>query len=321
MNPTLTAHLQDPIPVADLGAPGDLGVRVEAKARRLHELTQRAFPDWSPPPFDPLVMAEALGIQVGYARTPPGCHAMLIPQGCEGFRIVCRQDTRSEGRIRFSVAHELVHTFFDDAAEVVRMRMEARRKVRPAEPPDPVHEALERLCNAGAAELVMPREFFARDLRRLGSGAQAIPELAETFQVSAPAAGLRMLECAGPGLRAVGFFEYARRPSERAGRGEPCAAAGRRRAPGPDAASAGAGTYRVNRVFSRPGVPFLFPAGKSVPESSVIYRCSLGRRELHDVEEFALGRERGRFEVSAWPLHRSAEIDEPPVVCAVFLAT
>ena len=290
MNERLISHLREAIPVSRVGRGEDIRSRVEARIQGLWEAVRGSLPGCSPPPFDPALVARHLGIEVAFARTPPGCDAMLLPLRGRGFQIVCSPRVRSEGRIRFSLAHELAHTLFDDCGSVLKMRTRHRE----ASLQD---EELERLCDQGAAELVMPRRWFSGEMATMGERAGSVPELARRFGVSLEAAAVRMVECGSEALAGVGFFEYGTRPSERGRRAE------------------GRAAYRVRRVFTRTGTPFLFPRGKSVPEGSAIYRASLGAGECVGRERFGLGGESGAFRVSAAAVSRG---EGPPTVCAVF---
>jgi hypothetical protein len=362
---------QDPIPVALIGQGVDLRACVVAKARAILDRAGREAPGWSGPPYDPLLLAEAMGIPVDYAATPPGCDAMLIPDRRRGFRIVCRAASRSTRRARFTIAHELSHTFFDDAAAAFRMRSRARHGDA-----DPEAEELERLCDAGAAELLMPADAFREDARASGGRASSVVALAERYEVSLEAAALRFVELDGSaGARdashtsgttagnetgrvvAAGFFEFATRPSTREserrrgrdraardgergssraradarGSGPACGSSSGETGSARDRATwnrslAGAGgeaprevpAYRARRVFATRELPMLFPPGKSVPPSSVIYRASIAREELTAVETFALGGARETLGISATAVRDGDTADAPPLVCAVF---
>lgn len=295
MHPNLSAFLDGAIPVEALGEERDLRPSMRERARRLIALARREDPSWNPPPFDPLRIAEALGIPVTLGPTHDGCDAMLMPFPKGRFRIVCNPRSQSERRRAFSLAHELMHLSFSDVAEALR-----RRTVEVEETPE--ERLLERLCDAGASDLLMPHDVFGTMLQELGVCAAAVPALADRFAVSLEAAALRVLTCAGDRVAAVGFFHYARRPSAR----------------GDDIAREEVPTYRVRRVFAGRGTPYLFPRGKSVSRESVIYRCSLGNRQMEAIETFTLGPVSGTFRVSAFPLTDGEMPVGPPLVCALF---
>jgi Zn-dependent peptidase ImmA (M78 family) len=58
------------------------------------------------------------------------------------------QSEQAKGRIRFSIAHEIAHTFFPDFSERVRNREDTKELG--------VDREVEFLCNIAAAEIVMP---------------------------------------------------------------------------------------------------------------------------------------------------------------------
>lgn len=119
---------------------------VEAIRSLARDVVARALDaGWSGPPFDPIALADHLGLvitardDIADARTVPTL---------EGIRIEFNPN-RPRGRMRYSLAHEIAHTLFADCADKVRHRGQ--------------HHALrgdewqiETLCNIAASELVMP---------------------------------------------------------------------------------------------------------------------------------------------------------------------
>jgi Zn-dependent peptidase ImmA (M78 family)/O-acetyl-ADP-ribose deacetylase (regulator of RNase III) len=104
---------------------------------------------WSGPPYDPLELAELSGVEV-------------IPiEEVEDARLVHHKGrpriefnaNRSPERVRFSVAHELGHLAFPDAAEKIRYRTHSVGAEADA-------WQIELLCNLAAAELLMPTGSF-----------------------------------------------------------------------------------------------------------------------------------------------------------------
>jgi O-acetyl-ADP-ribose deacetylase (regulator of RNase III) len=106
---------------------------------------------WRGPPFDPLALADLLGIEL--AANAAVRDAQTVPIGRGKVRIEFNPN-RPRGRMRYSVAHELAHTLFPDVAEQVRHRNHHLE----------MHGdqwQLEALCNIAAAELLMPLATFA----------------------------------------------------------------------------------------------------------------------------------------------------------------
>ena len=98
---------------------------------------------WEGPPFNPLVLADKLGIPVEALPDIPD--ARTVPHD-DGVKIQFNP-TRPRERVRFSVAHEIAHTFFPDVAESVRNRGGSAARD---------DWQLEMLCNIAAAEIIMP---------------------------------------------------------------------------------------------------------------------------------------------------------------------
>ena len=101
---------------------------------------------WNGPPFDPIALAELLGIDVVANASIRDAQTVPVPRGKVRIEF---NPNRPRGRTRYSVAHELAHTLFPDVAEKVRHRGLHHGSGRD-------DWQLEALCNIGAAELLMP---------------------------------------------------------------------------------------------------------------------------------------------------------------------
>jgi O-acetyl-ADP-ribose deacetylase (regulator of RNase III) len=105
---------------------------IEAKARELVLRARDA--GWAGPPYNPLAIADLLGI-------PVEANSDVIDR-------IEFNPIRPRERVRFSIAHEIAHTLFEDVAEKTRHRS------GPTSSRDDWQ--LETLCNIAAAEFVMP---------------------------------------------------------------------------------------------------------------------------------------------------------------------
>lgn len=139
---------------------------------------------WSGPPYDPIQLADLLGLDVAPsahvpdARTVSHAHSLRIEFN----------PNQPKGRLRYSVAHEIAHTFFPDCHEEIRHRSA----------PSSIHDdwQLETLCNIAAAELLMPfgslNELSPNDL-----SIDRLLELRSRFNVSVEAMLIRAMHVAG----------------------------------------------------------------------------------------------------------------------------
>jgi Zn-dependent peptidase ImmA (M78 family) len=112
---------------------------------------------------------------------------------------------RPSGRIAFSIAHEISHTFFPTTSGGARFREMCDSDSREA-------NELERLCDLGASEILMPREEFRRESGREWS-VTSVQRLAQRFGSSFEATLFR-LASAHPGTAAAGLLKYRRRKEE-----------------------------------------------------------------------------------------------------------
>lgn len=156
---------------------------VRAITRRAREVALEAMDKgWSGPPFDPLQLADFLGIPVSPrheirdARTLPG------PSGGV---LVEFNPNRPSARVRYSIAHEIAHTLFPDCRDRIRHRS--------------MHDELqgdewqlEAICNVGAAELLMPLGSL-KSAKDSELTIEALLSLRRQFEVSMEAVLIRIV--------------------------------------------------------------------------------------------------------------------------------
>jgi hypothetical protein len=136
---------------------------------------------WHGPPFDPFRLAQLMGVPA--VPRDDLYDARLV--AAEGNRVRLEfNPTRPRGRVRFTIAHELAHTFFPDYRKAVRYRS------GPEAQPD--EWQLELLCNIAAGELLMPIGSF-QSLEEEPLKIERLMELRKRFEVSTEALLLRAI--------------------------------------------------------------------------------------------------------------------------------
>lgn len=121
---------------------------LEVIVRRARDLVINATDSgWMGPPYDPIQLAEMLGVQVRPNHNVKD--ARVLPLAGNDRFVIEYNPNRPPARIRYSLAHEIIHTFFPDCGDYIRNRA-ARAEMQSDE------WQLEMLCNIGAAELLMP---------------------------------------------------------------------------------------------------------------------------------------------------------------------
>jgi hypothetical protein len=117
-----------------------------------------------------------------------GCDGWLRPKGgtySSGFVLGVRGDVATV-RQRFTVAHELCHTFFYEHVPEVKFE------------PHPTDPQEETLCDRGAASLLMPEETLKTDVLGCAVSVASLDDLSRMYGVSRKAMFLR--------LRDLGFW-------------------------------------------------------------------------------------------------------------------
>lgn len=192
--------------------------------------------------------------------------ASLVPDR-DGFVVLVNADHPST-RQRFSVAHEIVHTFFYDIDKTPPMRPPAI--ARPDE-----HE--ERLCDRGAAELLVPTDALKKRALVLASGAEAVVALATEFDVSTQVMARRLVEDdLWPGVTIV-LLRWI--PEGESGKPDAC---------------------RV--LWAAERTPFTVPEGCSVHTGELVIDACKRRTEADGETDLELGRLAGPHHVSCTPV-------------------
>jgi len=137
---------------------------------------------WMGPPFNVVKLAEHAGI-----RIQPSDDVREASLEFDGKQSVIKfNPNRPSGRVRFSIAHEIAHTFFPDHQIKTRYRNQPSSQ-------DRSDWQLEALCNIGAAELLMPLMALPQiDSSKITIG--GVLQLAKQFQTSTEATLIRLTE-------------------------------------------------------------------------------------------------------------------------------
>jgi hypothetical protein len=184
----------------------DAVTAIRLKARELINLHVAAFGEPTPP-INVDVLASLRGI--GRSQEPPvhSPDAELVPDGAGGVTMRVNQD-RPSTRQRFSISHEISHTFFPDYTTKEWCRTDARHRDR-----DDPDDFLEMLCDVGASELLFPIPWFAMQAGAVKSPADLI-SLATTYDASREATLRRYAETSAEALAAV-FFAWKLKPTQK----------------------------------------------------------------------------------------------------------
>lgn len=137
---------------------------------------------WEGPPFDPTELAAIRGID-----TAP-CDDVRDARisGSRGSFKIEYNPSRPPRRVRYSIAHEIAHTLFDDCEDEVRHRDRVERGLGD-------EWQLEALCNIAAAELLMPVGSLP-DLGATRFNIDEIARLRDTFHVATEAMAIRLTQ-------------------------------------------------------------------------------------------------------------------------------
>jgi hypothetical protein len=152
------------------------------------------------PPIEPASLADLCGVLAIEHR--PMIPEAVLAQVQGGFTIYLQDNfihrPNARRRERFTIAHELVHTFYYDRNGGVPRRKRGA----------PRGQTLESLCHDGARQILVPEGLLRRELRVNGdvASAERILRLADMFDVSPQVIIMRLHELdviEDPGFAAI----------------------------------------------------------------------------------------------------------------------
>lgn len=230
------------------------------------------------PPINLAAIFDKFGIPTPKRATLPGQQGLLVNSD---LGIIFIEERDRETRQRFSEAHELVELLF--------AAMPTRNNAYSRDVGNFKYATKERLCNEGAAELLMPAASYLPRVDRLGISFETGRSLAFEYEVSLSAALVQMAKI-GPGRHAVVLWMMKNKPTEI-----------RNRVPDNQLAlmdipleRVAPQKLRVEWSFAGPGVPYI-PTDKSVPEDSSIFSAWRDRCFTDGTDQLELGSVRGTF--------------------------
>lgn len=154
------------------------------------------------PPVDLAAIRQGFGVPTPQRVVLAGQQGVLLDPEA-GLILIEERDRPT--RQRFTEAHELI--------EVLFAAMPTRPNAYGRDVGNFKHLTKERLCNAGAAELLMPAVTFLPRVRQLGVSFDTARALAVEYGVSLAASLIRMATI-GPGRHAVVLWRIKNKPSE-----------------------------------------------------------------------------------------------------------
>lgn len=167
-----------------------MAVRYALARKKAHELRTHGKVKHAPVPVEAL--AELVGAVIRYEPFP-GDLSGMVHRGPDGKIVIGVNSIHPENRRRFTIAHELGHLLLhqsDNFHVDERFPIDFRTEVSSL-----AVDPKEIEANQFAAELLMPIEFLAKDLKNLSLDIEtedAIKNLADRYQVSLQALTIRL---------------------------------------------------------------------------------------------------------------------------------
>ena len=174
---------------------------METHVIKLVRNTVRKYTLTKPFTFDQV--CAGLGLNVKEDRLPSRIDGIL-----KGSTILINSRIRNKERKQFTRFHEITHRLINGDEELISMLHEM-----PWSQDDEYRKQLERLCNIGAAEFLMPRKEFTELYERKGFSVKLIPFAANHFGSSTIATTVQLAQVA-PNPCIIAICECGLIPSE-----------------------------------------------------------------------------------------------------------
>ncbi len=166
---------------------------------------------WEGPPYCPKILASMFGIKCKEVHHDIGGDGRILPYP-DGKLWIEYQNNVFPERQRFTIFHELAHTLFPDFCEFLPRKHTPDKKLKDPE------KAFEALCDAGAAEMLLPLEDFTGDLSSHGPlNFEVIHSLRKRYEASVHATTHRFVDLINGIPCSAAFFNDQRQPSFGAG--------------------------------------------------------------------------------------------------------
>ncbi|WP_437230194.1 ImmA/IrrE family metallo-endopeptidase [Planctomicrobium sp. SH661] len=267
---------------------------IRAKARAVFALYESQF---GPPdiPIDVDMLASLLGIEKSDEAPVLSPDAELVPDG-QGRMTMRVNPDRPETRKRFSIAHEISHTFFPEYAGKEWCRTDARYRNR-----DNPDDFLEMLCDIGAAELLLPEPWFSKDAAEVDDAAGLL-RLANTYHASREAVLRRFAETSSKTIAAV-FFQWKLKPTQKGRIGNKDQGNLFGFSPEEEVRD----SIRLRIDYTIPSTSFraeghFLPGDKSVESEGPLYEAASTGKPVEGEFDLDLGQATGRYRILAIPL-------------------
>jgi len=299
--PLTTRDIIDAL-VQSTHAPDPVGA-IRVKARSAIEQFCSTFGEPTMP-LDVDALASYLGISRSADAPTHSEDAEIVPVGDGRVAIRVNPD-RPETRKRFSVAHEVSHTFFSSFQTKSWCRTDGRYRQR-----DNPDDLLEMLCDFGASELIFPAPWFIRDAATVATGAGLV-DLARKYLASREATLRRFVET-HTGCVAAVFLSWKLKPTQQPTIGN----INQHNLFDADPAENVRRAKRLRLDYSIPSLKFAgaahyLPADKSVQNEGPLYEAASTGRPCEGECRLDFGPAGGRYRVLAVPVW-TADCDVGP---------
>ena len=159
-------------------------IDINAHVIKLVRNIVRKYASTDLPDFDEI--CSSLGLVVKEVPLPPKINGAI-----EGRTILINSRIQNKERKQFTRFHEVVHHLINEDGELISTLHDATWNQN-----GEYKKQLERLCNIGAAEFLMPREKFTQLYKEKGFNVQLIPFAANHFRSSAIATTIQLAQVA-----------------------------------------------------------------------------------------------------------------------------
>lgn len=230
----------------------------------------------------------------------------------EDGRVVLRVNKdRPHTRQRFSICHEIGHTFFPDYELEVRCRSKSESTFT-----DP-NDLLETLCDVAASEIMFPLPWFKDRIDAIPLSANELVALGKEFQASPESTVRRFVELRNAPL-AVVYFSWKLKPTELrafAARSQTKSLFEDFEVPPPPKKLRV--DYRITNVAFDQHCRDYIPEDKSIENEGPIFDAAQSQSAVNGTAKLEFGRINREFRIAAVPIYTLTENVGPNGECSV----
>ncbi len=246
---------------------------------------------WNAPPLNPFLLAPFRNIHLMKVDNLKDRLAILEPITDNNFNLNYIEQEDSNIELRRAIAKEIVYSFFKPAKKIYSERCYASDLNWIAK--------LDYLSEFGEYELLLPEQYFKKEIEMLGFNPLAVEPLIEIFEVSEEMIIKRMAQLA-PSPCSIAILKYDNPEVKGLNNSDLETSENLEKLILSKAQKIN--RYRIAWSINSPGFQSNLPNNKSMPPDTIFYHSALFNKPLSGSHQMKIDKKKVNFEVDVMPL-------------------